>query len=302
MCIECHVGTDETKGGYKTLAKEVNHDLIAAGHPRLNFEFAAYHRFYHKHWTDKVLKEKHPDFTARLWLVGQLVTSKAAIDLLTVRAKTSDSEKSPRPWPELAEYACYACHKDLQVDSPTQKSDYYKTRHPGSFPFGTWYLTALPQLTGDPGFAAPRLRTEGDNIRKLMERPGPSARQVADEAAKASATLDDALKKLEGTTLTRDRIRALLLKYVDEGAAKATQLTWDEAAQLYLAVAALSEGLTEMGMPTLSTGTGRQHLLAIKDRLQKSFQEGYDSPKGYDPLKPPSLADQFKDLRKQLGN
>jgi hypothetical protein len=39
LCAGCHVGD----GGSDDLpARDVNHDLIAAGHPRLNFELSAY--------------------------------------------------------------------------------------------------------------------------------------------------------------------------------------------------------------------------------------------------------------------
>src|SRR5262245_14046788 len=41
VCMDCHVG----KGG-----TDVDHDLIAAGHPRLRFEYAGYHASYPRHW------------------------------------------------------------------------------------------------------------------------------------------------------------------------------------------------------------------------------------------------------------
>src|SRR6185369_11307888 len=37
LCTTCHVGNKD---------KDVNHDLIAAGHPRLNFEMGGYHGIY----------------------------------------------------------------------------------------------------------------------------------------------------------------------------------------------------------------------------------------------------------------
>ncbi|HEV3004804.1 MAG TPA: multiheme c-type cytochrome, partial [Pirellulales bacterium] len=49
-CAVCHVGSaaaDSSPGG------EVNHDLIAAGHPALKFEFTAYLAKMPKHWTEK---------------------------------------------------------------------------------------------------------------------------------------------------------------------------------------------------------------------------------------------------------
>jgi hypothetical protein len=297
LCITCHVG-DSTK--------EVNHDLIAAGHPRLNFELAGYHGIYHKHWSHDSEVKRHPDFEARLWLIGQLVSAKAAVDLLAVRADSAEKplDAGGRPWPEFAEYACYACHKDIKVDSPAQKSDYYKNRHPGSFPYGTWYLSSLPQLTGDPGYVPGRLLTDLKKLQGSMERPGPSAKDVAAQAKDASGLLSDALGRLErGRALDAARLTTLLKRSLDDGQKRANELSWDEAAQLYLSIAALTQGLNEMGAPTLTPGKGREQLLQVKNRLRNAFPKtGYDSPKDYDPLAKPSLADQLKLLRLQLGN
>ena len=39
VCVGCHVGAPEQDG---LPAREVTHDLLAAGHPRLNFEFTVF--------------------------------------------------------------------------------------------------------------------------------------------------------------------------------------------------------------------------------------------------------------------
>src|SRR5262249_30603804 len=43
LCAECHVG--------ESLDRQVNHDLMAGGHPRLVFELAGYHAMYPRHWS-----------------------------------------------------------------------------------------------------------------------------------------------------------------------------------------------------------------------------------------------------------
>src|SRR5262249_35051891 len=102
LCVSCHVGD---------VNKEVNHDLIAAGHPRLNFEFGAFQAIMPKHWPDEGTHGQ-PDFEARAWAVGQVVSAQAALALLKHRASTTRS-----PWPEFAEYECFACHHDLREPS-----------------------------------------------------------------------------------------------------------------------------------------------------------------------------------------
>ncbi|HEV8058887.1 MAG TPA: multiheme c-type cytochrome [Gemmataceae bacterium] len=49
-CAACHVGDS---------AKEVNHDLVAAGHPPLRFEYSAYLAMQVKHWDAAAEKKTH---------------------------------------------------------------------------------------------------------------------------------------------------------------------------------------------------------------------------------------------------
>jgi len=69
-CVACHVG-DRSRG------MNVNHDLIAAGHPRLNFEYASSLAALPKHWREPHEAGREPagDFEARSWAVGQAVTA-----------------------------------------------------------------------------------------------------------------------------------------------------------------------------------------------------------------------------------
>jgi hypothetical protein len=78
-CVRCHVGSP---------AAEVNHDLLAAGHPALKFEFHNYMRQMHKvaHWTpaqDRAQNDSDSD--ARYWAVGQAETARAAAMLRQAR-------------------------------------------------------------------------------------------------------------------------------------------------------------------------------------------------------------------------
>src|SRR5262249_14971856 len=88
---------------------EVNHDLIAAGHPRLNFEFATYMRAMPPHWHERDRETGEPAgpaFPARAWSAGQSATVKAALRLLDHRGKG--------PWPEFTEQSCFDCHHELR--------------------------------------------------------------------------------------------------------------------------------------------------------------------------------------------
>src|SRR5262245_182944 len=59
-CVACHVGSPN---------REVNHDLIAAGHPRLRFDLGAYLANYPKHWSDARDKAGRPALEAQVWAI-----------------------------------------------------------------------------------------------------------------------------------------------------------------------------------------------------------------------------------------
>jgi hypothetical protein len=110
-CLPCHVGQGDM---------DVNHDLIAAGHPALFFELTSALRRMPRHWP-RSEPSNGVDAGLQLWLIGQQTSAAAALDLLAARATGSLSatpggartEGPRRPWPELAEYDCFACHQDL---------------------------------------------------------------------------------------------------------------------------------------------------------------------------------------------
>ncbi|MFG0253902.1 MAG: multiheme c-type cytochrome [Rhodopirellula sp. JB053] len=113
-CVRCHVGSRTDDG----LIRDVNHDLIAAGHPALRFDMLVYHRNLPKHWDSEKRSER--EFSAsvlQVRKVGRAVSFAAAAALSSERA--ADHIERPRsvPWPELADYDCFACHQSLTMAS-----------------------------------------------------------------------------------------------------------------------------------------------------------------------------------------
>jgi hypothetical protein len=94
-CAGCHVGG----------TGDMNHDMIAAGHPKLNFELASHLARMPKHWLERDRRTgqlRGPEYLLQAWVAGVLPAGGAACDLSMVR-----------PAHELAEWNCYACHHDL---------------------------------------------------------------------------------------------------------------------------------------------------------------------------------------------
>ncbi len=102
MCASCHVGDRD---------RDMNHDIIAAGHPALRYEYTTFHNRLPKHWRDA--NESDVDqYEPQLWLAGQVAALDASLTLLEARASKSHTVST---WPEFAEFDCAACHQSLRV-------------------------------------------------------------------------------------------------------------------------------------------------------------------------------------------
>ncbi len=107
-CAGCHVGAPAEVGG-SAVPRDMNHDMIAAGHPRLDgFDFAEAQLRLTPHWSEKYRTRpgqppRGPDAAWRMWLVGRAACGEASARLLADRAAHG-------VWPELAESDCRGCH------------------------------------------------------------------------------------------------------------------------------------------------------------------------------------------------
>lgn len=113
-CVRCHVGSRTADA----LVRDMNHDMIAAGHPPLYFDAIRHHARLPTHWAraaDKVTElqrsrapETHEGLQARVLLAALRLSSERRVAGLAA------------PQPELSEYDCGACHHDLRINSPRQ--------------------------------------------------------------------------------------------------------------------------------------------------------------------------------------
>src|SRR5262245_53036366 len=102
LCASCHVGSAEN---------DMNHDMIAAGHPPLRFEQASFEALIGtKHWDDRPQRKTEPEFEVQLWAAGRIAAAEAALAVLEGRARRESGQESVAPWPEFAEGNCFACH------------------------------------------------------------------------------------------------------------------------------------------------------------------------------------------------
>jgi hypothetical protein len=230
MCTGCHVGAAADQEKNLPL-RDVNHDLIAAGHPRLNFEFSTYMANLTPHWVEKDRTKAGPDnrlskldphYEARIWTAGQVATAKTSLELLEHHA-------DHRPWPEFTEHDCYACHHDLHGKSwRVETPDYYKSRTPGAPPINPWNLSwPLRQLVSDP------ISQKLENLRLAMSKWSPNSKEV-----KELSKID--LSEFRKSRLAApDSITMMMAKLIPSDEKVINSLTWDDCAQIYYALRTL---------------------------------------------------------------
>jgi hypothetical protein len=187
-CVGCHVG-DATR--------EVNHEMLAAGHPRLTFEAARFHFHpaYRKHWVEAT---PQPDFEVRAWVIGQAAAARAAAALLQARAARAAADEPRASWPELAGLSCYACHQAIR---PSPRGLAGRDRRPALprwEPWSTGAVEVAAAFTPEvfPGCPAPSL-TAVRELQKAMEEQVPGPKMVREKAAAAVKQLGAWLANLQ---------------------------------------------------------------------------------------------------------
>jgi hypothetical protein len=258
ICVTCHVGAGNL---------DVNHDLIAAGHPRLRFEYAAYLANLPKHWDEAKDRRGHPAFDMQIWAIGQIVSMEAALKLLEHRATTPG-----KPWPELSEYGCFGCHHVLADDKWRRHPKYLKQQEPGSVAWGTWYYPLAAVLAEHPprtGLSLPEVDLKG--LERSMRPPYTDAerKRVGQHAAAASKHLTGWVPGLRQPGADWD-VPALASALQERIRTDVGSGSWDQATQLYLAFAAQRP-----------VGARKALLTALWQSLE--FPAGYESPRGFDP-------------------
>ena len=257
VCAGCHVGAPRNDSK-KLPARDCNHDIMAAGHPRLNFELSTFIANMPPHWNTRLKLDAAKkqggveSFHAKVWAVGRVGSAKASLDLLA--ARTAEQTR----WPEFAEYRCYTCHTDLNNHWKQATPDTLRPK--GSLPYDTWYNSLLPEWN-------PEVKSGYDALRTEMARAAPVAGKVSDEATKLSATLKTWVDRLnEQKVFNPEDMLSTLIKEAKE--TQKLPRAWEDATQLVLAIALLSKD------------ADRKDLQTVLDALM--FPRDGEGPKGLD--------------------
>ncbi|MDF1780300.1 MAG: multiheme c-type cytochrome [Alcanivoracaceae bacterium] len=119
LCQSCHIGGEGRFAG---------HDIMGAGHPRLQFELANYSAALPEHHrVDDDYRKRKATFTElQLWSEGQLQSALNVLDGIG-----SERFYQGGMWPELAFFDCHVCHQAMSPQN-WQQRDASKDLPPGT--------------------------------------------------------------------------------------------------------------------------------------------------------------------------
>ena len=245
-CAACHVGSEH--------GQNVDHDMIAAGHPRLLFEFTSLQNALPVHW-----RPRKRDISLD-WFVGQIEGARAALELLRERAGGA-----AHPWPEFAEFDCFACHHDLKAKSWRQRTQ--AKSKPGTLPWNSWTYEIVTRLLDEHGLS----KAAWIDLRHAMETLTADREQVRAATLRAQASLEELLKFSPQWSQANEGA-AKLRGFLHRGHWPAAE-SWEAAEQYYFALRALQAMTTD---PELDRRL---------DELEKhrGFDAAFTSPRRFEP-------------------
>jgi hypothetical protein len=299
VCVRCHVGSPPSGN---SPSHDVNHDLIAAGHPRLRFEMTSFSAIMPKHWDGTQDRARHPNFDAQLWAVGQAATTQAALSQLASRAQRGTN------WPEFAEWSCGACHHDLRGDETRQSrladrgglSGRHIAWDPSNYYAARQFAPEINQAFGLGDTSAAKIQSGLTHLDDQMQTHNPDRRKIA---LAARQTADDAgtwTAALERASLDRPRLDQLTQSIVARQAADGVY-DWPTAAQFYNALASLHQSRLQLAAENAALRT------PADDRITAALAQFYTALAAKDPaqtrdeLDSETIHKQFMDFQQLLA-
>jgi hypothetical protein len=222
VCLGCHLGRDDTF---------VSHRIMAAGHPRTDFELDTFTFLQPSHFVDDAdyAERKEAYDSARSWAAGQAAAVLGQLGVLTRNSGAS-------AWPEFAIYDCFDCHHDIGSRPGGGSGKGADLGFPG-LDRSNWRLyLALLEIVDPP--TAGRLRRELDGLDRLARRGAP----LGAAAASLSRLVQGSSETVDAWRPDGAALRATLARLADRSVVASIR-TYSDAEQATMAVQALAAAL-----------------------------------------------------------
>ena len=263
-CHRCHLGNAD---------KEVDHELIASGHPVLAFELDNYTESMPPHWTPG--RDTHG---VRAWSVGQVMKFRDSLRNLARHARGDE-------WPEFSDMSCYNCHHDLKGSEWRQARGW-----PDRAGLPTWSPQHWAMLRLLIGRVSPQSRDELDPLVRQIAR-GVSRMNdpagVAATADKARAVAEGLVPKINALKWSDADVRALM-----------TAITNDREFILNSDVHAAEQHA--LALQSLNSALTRRNPRLLRGPLTKSIDALFDEISNRDDYEPSRFVEKLSAVRAAL--
>jgi len=233
ICSSCHIGEVNRTSGSD---REVDHQMMAAGHPPMHFDFESYLRRYPAHWDseNESVGLKSIIGTQR-WRIGKISSMMAKLDLLSARALRSEVKSAQKgDWPELTDLSCSSCHHALGEPNWRQDRAFNSTAS-----LDDWFVSQLDCAVREP--STEELNAQLTSLKRQVEHVSPDPRLVA---MRASSLRHWLAAELDYMSSADEHSEARIREKLDKRLASVDQIrNWESATQWYISTRVLSEGL-----------------------------------------------------------
>jgi hypothetical protein len=243
LCTSCHLG-DATR--------QVDHELIASGHPVLTFELDNYTETMPAHWPPG--KDSHG---VPAWALGQVINFRESLENLSRHARGEN-------WPEFSDLTCQTCHHSLADSQSRQTRGWPERAGLPAWSPQHWTILRLLIARVSPTSASLLTPLVADLSRATSRLNAPTS--VANLADRTRRTLEDVLPKIAAHPWTESDVRAMMLTITDDRSFL-TDGDVQSAQQAALALQSLASVLTRRN-PRLLRGKMMQSIDALFNEVQ----------------------------------
>ncbi len=263
-CLSCHLGN-------KT--REVDHELIASGHPILAFELDNYSETMPAHWAPH--KDTHG---VPAWAAGQAIAFRDSLDNLARHARGDK-------WPEFSDMSCFNCHHSLDSGPARQERGW-----PGRAGLPSWSPQHWAVLRLIIGHSDSSGRAHLDDLveqiaSRVSRMNDPNG--VATAAEDARRTIDAIIPKMAKMSWKDDDVRAMM-----------RTLTGDEEFILHSDVASAEQ--TALALQSLAANLARNNKALLKSPMTQAIDALFAEIQNRDHYDPARFAQKLQAVRSTL--
>jgi hypothetical protein len=262
VCLDCHFGG-------RAPGQFVTHEIMAAGHPRVNFELDLFSSL-QRHWDvdDDYAKRKAYAGPVKTWAVGQAMALERSLTLY--------GERKQGAFPEFYFFDCHSCHREISDDPrarPKWEANAGRPIPAGQPPYNDEnmiMLSAAAKVVA-PSLAA-RLDADSRAFHAALGRDRGESVRAAAKLASTARALSDAFA---ARSFSRGETLAIL-DAVASGEAARRYTDYTGSAQAVMAADTLLNALVSSGQ------VDRGAAARVRPALDRAYAQVRD-PNGFRP-------------------